>query len=273
MKPEELLRQGNVTEALSLLQQQVRENPADPRRRVFLFQLLAVLGQWDKALTQLNVAAELDPKNLLMAQVCRVALQAEAMRQDIFAGRRTPLIFGQPQQWVGMLLEANKLAGEGKHQASARLRQQAFDAAPASAGSIDGQPFEWLADADTRLGPMMEAVVEGKYYWVPICNIRMALIEKPADLRDLVWSPASFIWANGGQSAGLVPTRYPGSESSGDTAILMARKTDWVDSPAGAAEGLGQRMLATDAGEYPLLETRRIEIAPGEAAAAPAAEA
>ena len=48
-----------------------------PKLRVFLFQLLCVLGQWERALTQLNVAAELDAQALAMAQMYREALQCE----------------------------------------------------------------------------------------------------------------------------------------------------------------------------------------------------
>ncbi|MFO1349473.1 MAG: hypothetical protein U1F68_01835 [Gammaproteobacteria bacterium] len=36
------------------MQEQVRKNPANAKYRVFLFQLLAVLGQWERALNQLN---------------------------------------------------------------------------------------------------------------------------------------------------------------------------------------------------------------------------
>ena len=55
-----LVAAGRPREALAALQGQVRSHPSDPKLRVFLFQLLSVLGQWDRAHTQLNVVAELD---------------------------------------------------------------------------------------------------------------------------------------------------------------------------------------------------------------------
>jgi type VI secretion system protein ImpE len=76
----------------------------------------------------------------------------------------------------------------------------------------------------------------------------------------MVWLPAHFTWSNGGEGVGLIPTRYPGTENSGDTALCLARKTDWVDTPGGGVEGLGQRMLATDRGEFPMLEVRDIQL-------------
>ena len=39
----------------------------------------------------------------------------------------------------------------------------------------------------------------------------------------------------------------------------MARKTDWHERKDGTSTGLGQRMFATDQGDFPLLEVRSIE--------------
>ncbi len=149
---------------------------------------------------------------------------------------------------------------EGNHGAAGPLRQRALDAAPATAGSIDGRAFEWIADADPRLGPVIEAIVAGKYFWVPVEKIRRITIEKPADLRDLVWTPVHFTWANGGEMVGLIPTRYPGSENSDDDLIRLARKTDWVEAAEELSLGLGQRLLATDADDFPLLNVEQIEL-------------
>jgi type VI secretion system protein ImpE len=260
MEPEELLQGGQLGAALAALEEKVRADPADAKLRVFLFQLLSVLGDWPRALGQLNVAAELDPINLLMAQVCRVALNCEALRAQIFSGKRSPLVFGEPAEWVGWLVQANQMIAEGNFQASQRLREQAFDVAPAIAGSIDGQRFEWISDADSRLGPVVEAIVDGKYYWVPFTAIKQIHIEAPTDLRDLVWLPTGFIWGNGGEASGLIPTRYPDSQASEDDAIRLARKTEWVERPADTYLGLGQRMFATDVGEFSLLQTRQIDL-------------
>jgi type VI secretion system protein ImpE len=175
-------------------------------------------------------------------------------------------LFGEPAPWMGVLLQANSLAGQGNYAAAAQLRDQAFDEAPASEGILDGEPFAWIADADSRLGPMLEVILDGKYYWVPFCRIARIVMDKPSDLRDLVWKPATFVWTNGGEAAAHIPTRYPGSEASTDDAIRMARKTDWTEQAGGYAIGLGQRLLATDAGEKSILECLKIELkAPAQA--------
>lgn len=270
MDAEQLLREGNPQQALRALQARVREAPADASLRVFLFQLLAVLGSWDRARTQLDVAGELDASALGMVAVYRQALLAEGLRAEVFAGRRTPVVFGEPEEWVALMFEALRLTALGRDAESQAARARAFDAAPATPGRIDGEPFEWIADADPRLGPMLEAVVNGRYYWVPFARIRRLVVEAPTDLRDLVWTPAFITWANGGEAAALIPTRYPGSEQSEDPQIQLARRTEWLAGQAELYVGHGQRMLATSAGEYPLLQVREIELdAAGTPAAAP----
>jgi type VI secretion system protein ImpE len=259
---EEDVREGKLEEALAGLQAAIRKAPADPKHRVLLFQLMAVMGDWERAMTQLNVVGDLDAKATPMVQTYRTALKCEELRAEVFAGRRTPLLFGEPAQWAALLVQSLVLGAQGRSDESDALHTQAFDQAPASSGKIDGQPFAWLADADVRLGPVLEAIIDGKYYWIPFGNLRTIRVEKPADLRDLAWIPAYLTLVNGGEIVSLIPTRYPGSEVSSDPSIRMARKTDWTERKGGTSTGLGQRMFATDQGDYPLLEVRSIEFDP-----------
>ena len=267
MLAEDRLREGDLDETLRQLQEQVRKEPANAKYRVFLFQLLAVMGQWERAMNQLNVAGELDAGTLAMVQTYREALRCEVLRGEIFAGRRSPLVFGEPEEWFALLLEAQRLLAQGAGEQAREMRERALETAPATPGTIDGAPFEWIMDGDNRLGPVVEAIVNGRYYWVPFQRIRSLQIEEPADLRDLVWMPAHFTWANGGESAGLIPTRYPGSETSPDPELRRGRRTEWLEQPGGAYVGQGQRMFFTDSGEYPLMEVRSITLVTGTDAA------
>jgi len=263
MLAEDRLREGDLDESLRQLQVQVRKNPANAKYRVFLFQLLAVMGQWERAMNQLNVAGELDAGTLAMVQTYREALRCEVLRGEIFAGRRSPLVFGAPEEWFALLLEAQRLLAQGSGDQARAMRERALEAAPATPGTIDGAPFEWIMDGDNRLGPVLEAIVNGRYYWIPFHRMRAIQVEKPEDLRDLVWMPAHFVWANGGESVGLIPTRYPGSETSADAEIRLGRRTEWVDQGGETFAGLGQRMLFTDNGDYSLMDIRTIALAPG----------
>ena len=265
---EQAVREGDLDAALNHLQQQVRQDPAASELRVFLFQLLCVMGQWDRALTQLNVAGDLDAGALAMVQMYREAVKCERLRAAVFAGGKSPMVFGEPEEWLALLIEALLVTGTPRAGEAQGLRARALEAAPASAGTIDGKPFEWIADADPRLGPVCEAVINGRYYWVPFSRLSRLDIEAPTDLRDVVWLPAHFGFTNGGEVVGVIPTRYPGSETSADPLIRLARKTIWHEQDPEVFVGEGQRIFATDADEHALMDIRSIMFA-AEPGAAP----
>ena len=259
---QDLIAAGDPQAALQLLQKQVREHAADARLRIFLFQLLCVLGQWQRAMTQLEVCAELDPGALAMVNTYREALKCEAVRDAVFAGRTTPIVFGQPQPWVAWLVQALQADAQGDAAAAANLRAQAFEAAPAVPGRLNGEPFEWIADADSRLGPVLEVVLNGRYGWIPFTALAKLSIQAPEDLRDLVWTPAQLEFANGGASVALIPSRYPGSASATDGATLLARRTEWLPLSGEHFRGLGQRVLTASSAEVGLLEVRELVLEP-----------
>ena len=258
MQVQDFLKEGDLGGALSTAMQAVRDDPSKAENRTLLFQLLSATGDWDRALTQLNVAGELDTSAIPMVQTYQEALGCEALREQVFAGLRSPLVFGDPEQWIALALESAKLSGQGKYTEAATLREQAYEQAPSVPGTINGEAFEWVADADSRIGPFVEAVINGKYYWVPMHRIASLKIEEPVDLRDLVWIPAQFSWANGGQSIALLPVRYPETHTSSNDSLRLSRRTEWDEVSADTFFGIGQRMMATDRADYSLLEIREI---------------
>lgn len=255
---EQALKEGDVLRALKLLTDEVRSFPQDAKKRVFMFQLLCVLGQWERALNQLNVAFELDASTLPMVQTYREAIACETLRLQVFAGQKAPMLFGEPETWIALLIEALLREGRGEPEAARRLREQGLEQAPATAGTADGQPFAWIADADTRLGPTIEAVINGRYYWLPWNRLAKVDIDPPEDLRDAVWMPAHFEFTNGGDIVGLIPTRYPDTVLANGDALALSRQTDWRETSPGVYIGLGQRLITTDNAEFPLMDLRSV---------------
>jgi type VI secretion system protein ImpE len=262
---EQTLRDGRVEEALAELQNEVRKAPDNAEYRVFLFQLLCVIGDWERARAQLKVLGELSAGSFPLVHVYGAAITCELLRAEVFAGARTPMVLGEPLPWLARLFQALSVAAQGHSAEAASLRAEALEQASAVPGTIDGQAFEWIADADSRLGPVCEAIVDGRYYWVPFERIRSVTLEAPADLRDVVWMPARLGLPNGGEASTLIPARYPGSEADRDGQIRLGRKTEWDEVAPETFHGRGQRMFATTGGEYALLSVRRIELGGSEA--------
>jgi type VI secretion system protein ImpE len=255
---EQTLRDGRVEEALAELQAEVRKAPENAEYRVFLFQLLCVMGDWERARAQLKVLGELSAGSLPLVHLYGAAISCELLRAEVFAGAKTPLVLGEPLPWLARLFQALSVAAQGRGAEAAGLRAEALEQAAAVTGIIDGEPF-------SRLGPVCEAIVDGRYYWVPFERIRSVRLEAPADLRDVVWMPAKIGLTNGGEASALIPARYPGSESDRNGLIRLSRKTEWDEAVPDTFHGRGQRMFATNEGEYALLSVRRIELGGAEA--------
>lgn len=255
---EEKLRAGDLAGCLADLQSEVRRSPAEAKPRIFLAQLLMVLGEWDRAMTQLKVVGEMEASAIPMTRAYGAAIQCEQLRASILRGERSPLIFGDPEPWLALVVQALAALAAGRNEQADAIRAEAFEAAPTTAGTLNGTAFEWIADADSRLGPILEVLLNGAYYWVPFHRIAAIRFESPADLRDLVWLPAQFTWANGGEAVGFVPTRYAGTETAEDSALRLARKTEWTSIGSEAFAGRGQRVFATSADDVPLLDVREL---------------
>lgn len=255
---EQALKQGDLTLALQYLQDGVRAQPANAKLRIFLFQLLAVDGQLTRAMNQLKVCGELDAGTLAMVNTYREALQCEALRDAVFGGQTTPMVFGKPQTWVAHLVEALQADVRGDHALATHLREQALEAAPTTGGTLNGEPFEWLADADSRLGPVLEIIINGRYGWMPFASVSKITFDPPTDLRDMVWMPAALEFPNGGGTVALVPTRYAPMPEGADSLVRLARRTDWIEISPEQYRGVGQRLLTTDQTEMGLLDVRTL---------------
>ena len=97
------------------------------------FSCSACVGQWERALNQLNVASELDPSALAMAQIYGDAVRCEAIRDDVFDGKKSPMVFGEPDQWLALLIESLLRRRPRRARAiRSSCEPRAFDEAPAS---------------------------------------------------------------------------------------------------------------------------------------------
>jgi type VI secretion system protein ImpE len=246
---EERFRSGDLAGCLKDLQSAIRKEPADAKLRIFLAQLLMVHGDWDRAVSQLKLVSEVEASALPMSHAYGTAIQCERVRADVFAGVRSPVLFGEPEPWIAQLMQSLTLLGKGSRQQAADLRAQAFDGAPATAGTLNGAEFEWIADADSRLGPVLEVLLNGAYFWVPMHRVSRITIEPPSDAPT--WSgcrPGS-----SGPTAvgdGLI-RRVTRTEST--TTRTLARRTEWQLSSTTLYIGQGR-------GSFPGQPNRRAEL-------------
>lgn len=253
------LRDGDLDGARKALIEVVRSQPGSPEARMFLFQLLALSGEWDKAQTHLNTLASLSPDAQMLSVAYGQAIEAERQRAEVFAGR-TPMVQLTPSDWAQGIADAITHFAAGRTAEGNAARDAAFDAAPDIGGSFNGAPFDWIADADGRFGPSFEAIVGGKYGIIAFDQVEKISSEGPKDLRDVMWYPVQIALVSGQSVAAMLPARYPGTEATGDGYERLGRATSWRDEPWGDT-GSGQRLWTTSDGEdRPLLDLRTLAI-------------
>ena len=194
----------------------------------------------------------------MLAVNYNLAIEAEQERARVFAGESPPALLVSSSSWAGDLASALGALAQGRLAEAAERRDLAFDAAPDTPGELDGTAFDWIADGDARFGPALEAIIAGRWGLVPFDAIERIESEGPKDLRDLVWLPAQVAFRTGQSVNAMLPVRYPGSESTQDATLRMAKRTDWRDESWGAV-GAGQHEWSLSGGEEAgLLSLRRM---------------
>lgn len=263
------LQAPTLAEELSALENQIRAQPDNADLRAQLFQLLVLLGDWSRAETQLKVCYSLNPKADSLMREYAAALKAEAARTAVFAGLANPGLPDDAPLWLSQLADALQQEVRGQYAHASALREQAWAAAPVQGGTLtthaDSTPqrFDWVADGDNRFGPVLELLVGEDYVWLPFSHVSSLRIAAPAARCDLAWARAALSLHDGSERAVLIPARYPIPANKPADACLQARLTEWQPlADSGHYFGLGQRMWATDATEYALLDIEVLHTLP-----------
>jgi len=261
MGAKELLRDGKLTEAIDAQVQAVKALPGDTSARIFLFELLAAAGDWERASKHLDVISTQAPDMATGVASYQAAIRAEQVRDALFATGQgapqamtaqaldpEPYLSAIRRQAAGDGVEAARLLGEGE--ATRLLRP----------GTVDGRAVDDFRDADDFLAPFLEVIANGLYGWIPLASVAKLEFEEPRFVRDLLWRPTSITLLDGASSMMLVPVRYPGSHKSPDELLRLGRATDWREN-GDVVAGVGQRaFLAGDELAY-VLDLREVTLA------------
>jgi len=252
------LQHDSLQKTMDHIKESIRSRPGDIRERWLFFQIVCLVGDWVRALKQLQICVQIDPEREQAAQVMRGLIRSEVLRGEVLAGKNTPgYVIDQPPGWVASLLEALRVFSKGDIELADTTREQALSEVPDSPGEMDSMPFAWISDSDTRLGPVCELIVAGRYRWCPFCELSSLRLHSPQGLLDLIWAKADCTLRDGTVLQAYIPVRYPGSENGTD-AIRLARETVWHEQGRTGIVGLGQKTWTTDTGDYGLLDLREI---------------
>jgi type VI secretion system protein ImpE len=231
MNAQLLYQNGQLVEAIQALSAGLRDDPTAVRERTFLFELLCFAGEYDRAEKQLNLIAQSSREAEIGSLLYRSALHAERLRQEMFLAK-APVPGGV--------------------------------APTAVSGTLNGDPFTSIADADPRIGARLEIYAAGQYTWIPFAQLASVSAESPQRLRDLLWIPTRV--RTGPDYSDLeigevmVPALTPLAWQHPDPEVRLGRMTDWQELPDGSEIPVGQKLLRVDDELIPILEVRQLEI-------------
>ena len=221
-------RDGQLQLAITALGDELKKQPLDAKRRTFLFELLCFAGEYDRASKQLDILSDASKEATAGALLYRSALHAEKTRQEMFAKNELPL--GTTH--------------------------------PAPSGTLNGEEFTTLEDADPRIGAHLEAFIAGSYTWIPLAYVESVEMQPPKKLRDLLWAPAilhtteDFRLQDLGEV--LIPVLAPLSWKHPDDAVRLGRASAWEEDEKYGAVPFGQKLLMRGDEEVPFLELRNL---------------
>lgn len=256
----EAFQAGRLADAVSAAVEQVRANPADRGKRLFLAELFLFTGELERADKQLDVLAAPDVQDLVSMTLFRQLLRAETARREVFEHGRVPEFLSQPTECVRLHLEAAILLREGQPQQAADLLAKAEETRPAVAGTCDGTPFDDFRDLDDLTAPVVEVLTaNGNYYWVPTETIELIEFQPPARSRDLYWRAAHVIVKDGPDGIVYIPALYYGTHADTREAIKFGRETDYRGGDHEPYRGVGLREFLVGPDAKPILSITKIE--------------
>lgn len=224
-----LFRSGQIQSAVEALGAELRSNPLDAQRRSFLFELLSLTGEYGRAEKQLDVLARDGGPSQMGTIVYKTVLHAERIRQEMFQEGALPM------------------SGEASSDLS---------------GTLNGQPFSSISDADHRIGARLEVFAAGQYSWIPFSQLAGIHAEAPGRLRDLIWISARVSTSPDFKGVDLgevfVPALAPLTWQHDEDQVRMGRMTDWIATAEGGEAPIGQKLLLVDGEEIPILEVREL---------------
>src|SRR3954453_19040072 len=101
-----LLESGNLKGAIESALGLVKSNPTDASGRIFLFELSAFAGDWERAKRQLDVIGHQDTTAMIGSKIYEQCVLAEGKRADVFSKGAKPEFLASPPDYVYGLLTA-----------------------------------------------------------------------------------------------------------------------------------------------------------------------
>ncbi|NOY73162.1 MAG: hypothetical protein GXP14_12470 [Gammaproteobacteria bacterium] len=248
---------GDLSAAISTVENEIRDQPSNTAKRVFLAELLCFNDDFDRADKQLNTVLAMDAKTALTVGVWRQLIRAAQTRHDVYEVGATPGVIENPTPRIENALALLLALRENKTEDYAELVAKIDrDASAAKFQINDKAVSDWRDLDDINAGILEVLASNGKYFWVDFSQIVKMQLCPPERPLDLLWRKTNITLTNGTEGEVFIPSVYPGIKE--DDAIKLARKTDWIDQ-GGIVRGQGLRTWLVGEEACSIVEINTVE--------------
>jgi type VI secretion system protein ImpE len=257
MSPRDLFDEGRLREATAAQAELLRRKPDDVGERLLLCDFLAFSAEREAVREHLRILAN-GPAEIREYVAEWEQLLAADQRRHAGGG---PEFLTEPPEHVAARLEAWGCLATRPAKAL-DLIDDADESAPMPEGFVDGREFESWRDTDDLLGPVLELFADGRYYWLPVEQIRKMRLDEVEEIRDRLYRPATIQLIDSRRFEFFLPALYVNTATHAEDGIRCGAGIDWVEQ-AGLMRGLGARTFLFGAEELTLDEFRQVEVRPG----------
>ncbi len=250
-------RQGNLRQAAAAVANELRRQPGNAGKRAFYAELLCLLGEFEKADSQLATLQTLAPDALVTVGTWRQLLQAAQARVDVHAAGRTPELLGEADNRTRVRLDMLIAIREQDWPGAARQALLLEESRPIRPLWVNGKAVDDLRDLDDVDAGLLEVLASnGKYFWVCTTQVESLALHRPERPLDLLWRKAELTLLDGTHGQVFIPMIY--ATPTDNEQALLGRATQWQDR-AGLVRGIGLRTWLIGDEAMPLSRIDNVE--------------
>lgn len=238
----EHFNQGRLQDAIGEATSDVKAKPADPDRRALLADLLIFAGEYERADKHLEAVTTLSPGSVAVVSLVRQLVRAEQWRQQFHVEGRAPEFLDKPNERLQLQLRASIALREGAVDEATTLLAEAEEQRGKIACASGDHAYEDIRDCDDLLAGVFEVFTStGKYYWIPMEDVKLLEprpIERP---RDLLWRRFHMDVDGGPEGEVYIPSLYAPMAVDATETVRLGRMTDFSESEP--VRGTGRRLF------------------------------
>ncbi|WDE01185.1 type VI secretion system accessory protein TagJ [Thalassomonas actiniarum] len=240
-----MLQQGRLTDVISHIETQLRDDPLNVDLKSALVELLCINGELERADQLINAMVQKHPDLIVGASNLRLLIRAAQERQDFLQGQGVPNLFNERDEYLEAFMKLNLEINQGQQgEALQQVCEQLERSRPDTRVKINDSSRKIVRDLDDTLGGFIEIFgTDGKFYIAQLAEVDYVHFKPVSSLLEQVWRRVDLSIKGGPSGEAYLPLVYANSVTDKQK---LGRETDWQQLAPEVSRGAGQKMWFVD---------------------------